>query len=230
MLANNYNTIVNEIETQCIQMQKNENGVLLLAVSKTKSVEEIQLLYDLGVRDFGENQVQELLTKYEVLPKDIRWHMIGHLQRNKVKYIAPFIHMIHSVDSIRLAETIEKEARKNSRIIDVLVEINIAKENTKYGIMANELHDFLNAMVRFENIQCRGLMTVAPNVQNPEENRKYFKIMYDLYVDIISKKRDNNCMNVLSMGMSKDYIIAIQEGATVVRIGSNLFGNRSYIR
>lgn len=227
MIENNYKRIKNEIKESCSN-RGSSDVVTLLAVSKTKSIEEIQVLYKLGVRDFGENQVQELIKKHELLPKDIRWHMIGHLQRNKVKYIAPFIYCIHSVDSIRIAEMIDKEAKKCSRVIPILVEINIANEESKFGIKYESTDDFISELSKLNNIEVKGLMTVAPNTEDNEKNRKFFKLMYELYIDISTKKRDNVDMSVLSMGMSKDYQIAIEEGATIVRVGSSLFGDRFY--
>lgn len=230
MLTDNYNTAIDNINISSAKFNNSNLQATLLAVSKTRSVEEILTLYDLGVRDFGENQVQELVKKYEVLPKDIRWHMIGHLQRNKVKYIAPFIYCIHSVDSVRLAEEINKQGIKNNRIISILLEVNISHEESKFGINPASLNQFLDDITDLNNILLHGLMTVAPNTEQAEENRTYFKNMFKLYVDIQSKKRDNIDITVLSMGMSKDYTVAIEEGATIVRIGSDLFGDRIYIR
>lgn len=227
MIAENYNRIKKNILDS--QNKSNlGNEVCLLAVSKTRSVEEIMQLYNLGVRDFGENQVQELVRKYEELPKDIRWHMIGHLQRNKVKYIAPFIYCIHSVESIRLADMIDKEAKKNNRSIDVLIEVNIAIEDSKFGLNESEIEEFMMDMESYKNLIIKGFMTVAPNNDISEKNRDFFVNMYKIYIDNSQKKRDNIDINVLSMGMSKDYNIAIEEGATIVRIGTDLFGNRFY--
>lgn len=230
MLKKNYEQILDKIDNTCNSTNIPNSSVTLLAVSKTRTVEEIRILYDLGVRDFGENQVQELVKKYELLPKDIRWHMIGHLQRNKVKYIAPFIHCIHSVDSIRLAAEINKYAIKNNRIISVLIEINIANESSKFGLDIKEVPDFLDEIHVSKNIISNGFMTVAPYTQSPEDNREYFKKMYKLYIDIQNENRDNVNISVLSMGMSDDYQIAIEEGATIIRVGTELFGQRNYIR
>lgn len=230
MLKDNYERILSEISRSCDNVKLATSKVTLLAVSKTRTIEEIQTLYDMGVRDFGENQVQELVKKYDALPKDIRWHMIGHLQRNKVKYIAPFIYCIHSVDSERLALEINKQALKYGRKISILIEINIGNESSKFGLKYDEINSFLPNLASFENIEINGFMTVAPYTVNPKENREYFQKMYELYVDNQKKKRDNVNIIELSMGMSNDYTIAIEEGATIVRVGTELFGQRSYIR
>lgn len=226
MLRDNLITIKDNIASSCSISGREVDTVELLAVSKTKAIPAIMEAYELGLRSFGENKVQELVSKYEEMPKDIKWHMIGHLQRNKVKYIAPFISCIHSVDSLRLAETIDKEAQKHNRIIDVLVEVNVSNEESKFGLRIDEVNNFLNSIYHLKNIQVTGLMTIAPNPHDQNENRPYFKELHKLFVDIKQEKRDNVNMNVLSMGMSKDYKIAIEEGSTVIRIGSNLFGSR----
>lgn len=227
MIENNLYTINERIEVASKLAGRNKEDITLLAVSKTKSNEAILDTYHLGLRSFGENKVQELVEKYHTLPKDINWHMIGHLQRNKVKYIAPFISCIHSVDSTRLAETINKEGIKNNRVISILIEINMANEESKFGIKPCELAEFLEYIKTLTNVRVDGLMTIAPNPSDPENNRVYFNDLYKLFVDNQAKKSDNVSMNVLSMGMSKDYMIAIQEGATIIRIGSDLFGSRS---
>ena len=188
----------------------------------------IQELYDAGCRNFGENKVQELIDKYEILPKDICWHMIGHLQRNKVKYIVDKVSLIHSVDSLRLAQTIEKEAEKKNCVVDILIEINMAREESKYGIYPEELEALLREISHLSHIRVKGLMTVAPNVKNPEENRKIFTEMKKLSVDIAKKNIDNIIMSILSMGMSNDYNIAVEEGANMVRVGTSIFGARNY--
>lgn len=226
MIKENYDLIKNNITSTCKKTNRKVDEVELLAVSKTKPMSDIMTLYDLGQRSFGENKVQELVEKYEGMPKDINWHMIGHLQRNKVKYIASFVNCIHSVDSVRLAETINKEAHKNSRIIDVLIEVNVASEESKFGLRIDDVVEFLDNISHLNNVNVRGLMTIPPNPKSPEENRMFFRSMYKLLVDINHEKRDNVNMNVLSMGMSKDYMIAIEEGATIIRVGSDLFGSR----
>lgn len=228
MLKDNLNYVIKNIHESCNAKGLNADDVTLIAVSKTKSVEMIQELYEVGCRNFGENKVQELVDKYEILPKDICWHMIGHLQRNKVKYIVDKVTLIHSVDSFRLAETIEKEAAKKNCVVDILIEVNMAKEESKYGIYPEDLEEFLGKINSFSHIRVKGLMTVAPNVKNSEENREIFTKMKKLSVDIAEKNIDNITMSILSMGMSNDYTIAIEEGANMVRVGTSIFGARNY--
>ena len=172
--------------------------------------------------------MQELTEKYEVLPKDIRWHMIGHLQTNKVKYIADKVELIHSVDSLKLAETIEKEAAKRHRTIDILVEVNVAEEESKFGLKVEEVIPFIEKVAGFSHINVRGLMTIAPFVENPEKNRSVFADLRKLSVDITEKNIDNVNVSILSMGMTNDYEVAIEEGATMVRVGTGIFGARNY--
>lgn len=222
MLKDNLNHVIENIHKSC------KNEVTLIAVSKTKPAEMIQELYDAGCRNFGENKVQELIDKYEILPKDICWYMIGHLQRNKVKYIVDKVSLIHSIDSLRLAQTIEKEAEKKNCVVDILIEINMAREESKYGIYPEELEALLREISHLSHIRVKGLMTVAPNVKNPEENRKIFTEMKKLSVDIAKKNIDNIIMSILSMGMSNDYNIAVEEGANMVRVGTSIFGARNY--
>ena len=185
-------------------------------------------LYRAGQRDFGENYIQELRKKHDDLPKDIRWHMIGHLQRNKVKYIAEYIHLIHSVDSYALAETIDKEAAKHNRIIPILIEVNVGGEESKFGVTPEETTALVEQISHLPNIRIEGLMTSAPYVEDPEEDRECFANLRDLSVDIDSKKIDNVKVNALSMGMSNDYIVAVEEGSTMVRVGTSIFGARDY--
>ncbi len=228
MLKENFNKVENHIQKICDRKGIDRSTVTLIAVSKTKPVEMLNEIYDAGCRDFGENKVQELADKYEVMPKDIRWHMIGHLQRNKVKYIIDKVSMIHSVDSLRLAETIEKEAAKKNCYIDILLEVNMAREESKYGVFPEDIYDLLEKISKFPHIHVKGLMTVAPYVDNPEDNRVVFEKMRKLSVDIESKKIDNIIMSVLSMGMTNDYEIALEEGADMVRVGTAIFGERNY--
>ncbi|MGM5630091.1 YggS family pyridoxal phosphate-dependent enzyme [Apibacter raozihei] len=201
-------------------------NVKLIAVSKTRSVEEIQAMYDAGQRDFGENKVQELTQKYPVLPKDIHWHQIGHLQKNKVKYIAPFIDLIHSVDSEELLQTINKEAKKNSRVISVLLQIKIAQEETKYGLSFDEALKLLveKESGKFEHVKIRGCMGMASFTDNINQIKEEFSSLNNFYV---SHQKEFD-LTILSMGMSDDYPIAIECGSTMVRIGSKLFGPRDY--
>lgn len=206
--------------------------VKCVAVSKTKPVEEIMRLYDLGHRFFGENKVQEMVLKYERLPKDIEWHLVGHLQTNKVKSIAGFISLIHSVDSLHLLETINREALKAERIIDVLLQMYIATEETKYGMDRNELNTLLESesCQSMRNIRIRGLMGIASFTADVVQVRNEFRTLKNTFEEIKSDyfKGDDH-FSELSMGMSGDYTIAIEEGATIIRIGSILFGERNYI-
>lgn len=228
MLKENYNEVNENIKKSCSRCKRNENEVTLIAVSKTKPVSMLKEIYDAGSRDFGENKVQEILEKYDHFPKDLRWHMIGHLQTNKVKYIADKVYMIHSVESEKLAKEISKQAVKAGRIIPILIEVNVALEETKFGITVNECESFIENIHKLPGIAIKGLMTIAPFVENPEDNRKYFKILKQLSVDIMKKNIDNVSMEILSMGMSGDYQIAIEEGATYVRVGTAIFGERNY--
>lgn len=228
MIGDNIEKIRQEITDVSVKSGRNPSEVTLIAVSKTKPISMLKEAYDKGIRDFGENKVQEILSKYEELPKDIRWHMIGHLQRNKVKSIVDKVYMIHSVDSVRLAEEISKEAIKKELCIPILIEVNIAEEESKYGIKESELWEFVEEISRFPGICVKGLMTVAPYVENPEENRQHFVRLRQLSVDIKKKNIDNVSMDILSMGMTGDYLTAISEGSTYVRVGTGIFGERNY--
>jgi len=228
MIKQNIISVKNNI-SQAMKNSKTEQAVTLIAVSKTKPVEDIKEAYDAGIRDFGENKVQELSKKYELLPKDIRWHMIGHLQRNKVKDVVGKAALIHSVDSLRLAEEISKESAKKNLVTDILIEVNIAMEESKFGFSDYEtLLTFLQNIASLPNICVKGLMTVAPYTENPEENRCYFSKLRQLAVDIMLENIDNISMDILSMGMTGDYEVAIEEGATYVRVGTGIFGERNY--
>lgn len=202
--------------------------VKLIAVSKTKPVSALEEAYACGCRDFGENKVQELVDKYEALPKDIRWHMIGHLQRNKVKYIVDKVYLIHSVDSLRLAQEIEKEAAKHKKTVNILLEVNVAEEESKFGVTPDDVLELVKEVVKMPHIRIKGLMTVAPYVENAEENRPYFGKLKKIFVDIIHKNIDNVFMEEISMGMTGDYEVAITEGATYIRVGTGIFGERNY--
>ena len=207
----------------------------LVAVSKTKPVEDILELYDLGQRDFGENYVQELVGKYEQLPKDIRWHYIGHLQSNKVKYIAPFIHLIHGVDSLGTLKEINKQALKNNRLINCLLQVYIAKEETKFGLDSDELHELIRYFDKLStpienslsSLKIIGLMGMASFSNNMYLVRTEFKYLKDLFDNCTQPQTSNIKLQTLSMGMSADYKIALEEGSNMVRIGSLLFGERS---
>ena len=228
MLKENYEEVQKKITEACKRAGRNREEVTLIAVSKTKPVEMLSEIYDLGERNFGENKVQELTEKEEVLPKDIHWHMIGHLQRNKVKYIIDKVAMIHSVDSLRLAQTIEQEAAKKDLVMPILLEVIVAEEECKFGLTTNEVLPLLEKISIFSHIKVMGLMTIAPFVKNPEENREVFRTLKKLSVDINAKNINNVNMSVLSMGMTGDYQVAVQEGSTMVRVGTGIFGERNY--
>ena len=202
-------------------------GVTLIAVSKTKSIEAIKEAYDAGQRDFGENRVQELVPKHEALPKDIRWHLIGHLQSNKVKYIAPFVHMIHSVDTENLLAEINKQAQKNNRVIPVLLQIFIAQEETKFGFSFEEADKLLNNSpgVKYPGVKISGLMGMATNTENESQVRGEFHSLHDFFVQAPFRIQ-NSEFRILSMGMSSDWEIAVKEGSTMIRVGSSIFGER----
>ena len=228
MIKENIKNVQSKIEQACKNAGRDLDTAHLIAVSKTKPVSMLQEAYDAGIRDFGENKVQEILEKYDKLPGDIRWHMIGHLQRNKVKYIIDKVCLIHSVDSLRLAEEISKEAVKHNLTMPVLIELNIGEEDSKFGLSLEDCEDMIHKISSLPNIEIKGLMTVAPFVENGEENRQYFTAMKQLSVDIMTKNIDNVCMDILSMGMTGDYETAIEEGATHVRVGTGIFGERNY--
>lgn len=203
--------------------------VQLVAVSKTKPVEDIQALYDLGQRDFGENYIQELVEKETLLPKDIRWHSIGHLQTNKVKYIAPFVHLVHGVDSWKLLKEINKQGDKYNRVIDCLLQVHIAQEETKFGMDENEVREVLAKSPELTHIRLRGMMGMASFTLNEEKVRNEFRYLKKLYDSCTTSIPDPSHWNILSMGMSGDYTTAIEEGSTMVRVGSLLFGVRGMI-
>ena len=211
MIENNIKEILKEL---------NNTNTNLIAVSKTQPTSVIQQVYDAGIKDFGENKVQELLTKIDKLPKDIKWHMIGHLQTNKVKDLIDKVYLIHSVDSVKLANVIDKCAKKKNIKVNILLEINIANEDSKYGFKTNEIEEAIKCIKNLSNINIQGFMCVAPNTNTPENNRIFFKQMKEL-ADTYNYKK-------LSMGMSNDYKIAIQEKSTYIRIGTKIFGNRNY--
>ncbi len=228
MVTENLHAVEERIGAACERAGRNRDEVTLVAVSKTKPVEMIREAYDAGIRDFGENKVQEMMEKQEQLPGDIRWHMIGHLQRNKVKYLIGKVHLIHSVDSLRLAQDISAQSIKNDVDTDILIEVNIAGEASKFGISRDEALTLVEQAALLPRIHIKGLMVVAPYVDDPEENRSYFKQMKQLSLDIESKNIDNATVCMLSMGMTGDYEVAIEEGATRVRVGTGIFGERNY--
>ena len=228
MIKENYLDVQKKVVAACERAGRDPKEVTLIAVSKTKPVSMIEELLPLGVVDFGENKPQELKEKYEVLPKDLKWHMIVHLQINKVKYIIDKACMIHSLESLRLAETIQSEAEKHQVIMPVLIEVNAAQEESKFGLTLNETPAFIEQVAAFPNLRVSGLMTIAPFFENPEDNRVHFQNLYNLFIDIKQRNIDNVSMCNLSMGMTNDYEVAIEEGATMVRVGTGIFGARSY--
>ena len=229
MIRENIEEVKEKIRLACVKSERDMNDVTLIAVSKTKPLPMLQEAYECGIRDLGENKVQELMEKIPAMPDDIRWHMIGHLQRNKVKYIVDKVYLIHSVDSLRLAEEISKEACKKNVCVNILVEVNVAEEDTKFGTTCEDAIALVENISRLPNLKIHGLMTIAPNVENEEENRIYFNRLKQLSVDIRSKNIDNVYMDVLSMGMTGDYQIAVEEGSTYVRVGTGIFGSRIYV-
>ncbi len=229
MITENLQLVEEKIRMACQRSGRRREDVTLIAVSKTKPVSDIQKAYAAGIRQFGENKVQELDQKIGQLPADIQWHLIGHLQRNKVKYIAGRVSLIHSVDSYRLAEEINIHAKKRNIRIPVLLEINAAGEESKFGVRPEEAAELVEEILPLDGVKIQGLMTVAPFVSNPEENREIFRAMKQLSVDIAGKNYDNVSMDTLSMGMTNDYEIAIEEGATMVRVGTGIFGERVYV-
>lgn len=207
---------------------RDKHTVKLIAVSKTKPLEDLLEAYSLGERDFGENKVQELVDKYENMPKDARFHMIGHLQKNKVKYLIGKTVLIHGVDSYELAMVIEKECVKAHSSMDILVEVNVAREASKFGLLPENVIDTIKKISKLPHVHIKGLMTIAPYVEDAELNRQYFVALKELSIDIKSQNIDNVSMEILSMGMTGDYMVAIEEGATYVRVGTGIFGERNY--
>ncbi|MBQ8318170.1 MAG: YggS family pyridoxal phosphate-dependent enzyme [Lachnospiraceae bacterium] len=228
MLKDNYDAVVKKIADACERAGRNPEEITLIAVSKTKPLSDIEELIGHGVKEFGENKVQELTSKYEEVSCKVNWHLIGHLQTNKVKYIVDKACLIHSVDSLKLAKEIDKEAAKKSVICDILVQVNVANEDTKFGLELEDTAKLVEDISKLPNVRIKGLMTIAPFVDNPEDNRGYFSQLKQLSLDIKSKNIDNVDMSILSMGMTNDYEVAIEEGATMVRVGTGIFGERNY--
>lgn len=228
MVAENYRAVEQKVCEACARSGRAREEVTLIAVSKTKPVEMLREVMEAGADVFGENKVQELCDKYEVLPKSLHWHMIGHLQRNKVKYIVDKAELIHSVDSLRLAEEISKEAVKKNVQVNILIEVNVAEEESKFGVAVADTEALVREIAVLPHIHIQGLMTIAPYVTNQEENRTVFRTLKKLAVDIKMKNIDNVHMDALSMGMTGDYQVAIEEGATMVRVGTGIFGERDY--
>ncbi len=227
-ITENLSMVENKIAAACKRAGRERDEVKLIAVSKTQPVEAIREAIEYGINSFGENRVQELREKTEIIKDNLDWHLIGHLQTNKVKYVVGKVSLIHSLENIRLAEALDKEAAKLGITVDVLAEINVAKEDTKFGVNPEDAENFIREVSKFPNINIKGLMTVAPYTDISEENRKYFRQLKKIMVDLNSKNIHNVSMNVLSMGMTGDYEVAIEEGATLVRVGTGIFGSRNY--
>lgn len=228
MIKENVAEVEARIQAACERAGRRREEVTLIAVSKTKPVRDIYEVMETGIKDFGENKVQEMCDKIEMIQQPLNWHMIGHLQRNKVKYIVDKATLIHSVDSLRLAQQISQEAQKKSVESNILIEVNVAEEESKFGLSTAEVIQMVEEISKLPSVHIKGLMTVAPFTDNPEENRPYFRNLKQLAVDIAEKNIDNVTMSVLSMGMTGDYEVAIEEGATMVRVGTGIFGARIY--
>lgn len=229
MIKDNLKEVEERIVKACERAGRDRSEVTLIAVSKTKPVEAIEEAMECGATHFGENKVQEIVDKWDTISSPLNWHMIGHLQRNKVKYIVDKVVLIHSVDSYRLAEQINEEAKKKNLIVKILIEVNVAGEESKFGVSPDETLALVEQISTLSNVKIMGLMTIAPFVSNPEENRVYFQELRKLNIDIKSKNIDNVCMDILSMGMTGDYEVAVEEGATMVRVGTGIFGERNYV-
>ena len=228
MLAENLQEVRAEIEAAARRAGRNPEDVLLLAVTKTHPVAVVREAIAAGLTELGENRVQELLEKQAQITDPVRWHLIGHLQTNKVKNVVGRVAFIHSVESLRLAEEISRKAVALGLVQNVLVELNMAGEESKFGLKPEECRAFLRQIAPLPGLKVKGLMTVAPFVEDPERNRVYFRQMRELSVDIAAEKLDNVDMEHLSMGMSNDFAVAVEEGATIVRVGTRLFGERTY--
>ena len=225
-IRDHLNEVRENIQKACEKAGRSPQEVTLIAVSKTKPLFMLEEAYEAGARDFGENKVQEILEKHPKMPEDARFHMIGHLQRNKVKQVLPHAVLIHSVDSYRLAEQISQEAGKLGITAKILLEVNVAKEECKFGMMPEDVEEMAGQIAALPHLQIEGLMTIAPFVDDPEKNRPVFRKLYQLSVDIKKKNIDNVNMGVLSMGMTGDYQVAVEEGSTMIRVGTGIFGAR----
>ncbi len=224
----NIRKVKENMKNACLKAGRAPEDTTLIAVTKTKPFEMLMEAYDAGVRDFGENKVQDLMAKFELAPKDSRFHMIGHLQKNKVKYLIGNVYLIHGVDSYELAEVIDKESKKKNVVTNILVEVNVAGEESKFGTTSKDAKEVVKKIASLSNVKVKGLMTIAPYVVDPEENRQYFVELRNLLIDINKENIDNISMDILSMGMTGDYCVACEEGATYVRVGTGIFGERDY--
>lgn len=228
LLQDNLKKVQENIRKACKKAGRNEEEVTLIAVSKTKPLSDLEEILDAGVIEFGENKVQELCDKFEHIKSPVHWHMIGHLQTNKVKYIVDKVCLIHSVDSLKLASQISKEAEKKQVECDVLIEVNVAQEESKFGITTDETLTLIREVAVLPHVHIKGLMTIAPFVDDPEENRPVFRSLYELSKTVAKEQIPDVSMEILSMGMTNDYMVAIEEGATMVRVGTGIFGERNY--
>lgn len=227
MIRENLENVHANIRAACKRAGRDISEVTLICVSKTKPVSMIEEAFSCGEREYGENKAQELKEKSEILPADCNWHMIGHLQTNKIKYILGHACLIHSVDTLHLAEALEEACVKKNTECDILVEVNVANESSKFGATKEETMALVREIAKLPHVHIKGLMTIAPFTEDAEENRMYFRNLHKLYVDIGSQNIDNVSMTVLSMGMTGDYEVAIEEGATHVRVGTGIFGERN---
>jgi hypothetical protein len=227
-IKDNLNEVKDRIAQAAIRSGRQPEEITLIAVTKTLPVDVINAAMTFGVTDIGENKVQEVMDKYDSILNEPKWHLIGHLQSNKVKYIADKVSLIHSVDSLRLAEEISKRCEKIEKVMDVLIQINVAEEDTKFGIKREEIYELVEQVSALPNIRIKGLMAIAPNTDNDEALRKYFSEMKDIFETLKKTMYNRTDMTYLSMGMSNDYEIAIEEGANMVRIGTGIFGARNY--
>ena len=226
----NLKVVEENIKNAAIASGRDPKDITLIAVTKTKPFEMLMEAYDEGIRDFGENKVQDLVAKWELAPKDSRFHMIGHLQKNKVKYLIGKAFLIHGVDSYELAAEIEKQSAKTNTVTNILIEVNVAGEETKFGVSLEETKDLVKKIAVLPHVHIKGLMTIAPYVDIDEDNRQYFVDLRHLLIDIDKENIDNVDMDVLSMGMTGDYKVAVSEGATYVRVGTGIFGERNYTK
>lgn len=227
MLREHLEEIESNIQSACARAGRSRESVRLIAVSKTQPVSAIEEAYALGLRDFGENKVKEMLGKESQLPEDIRWHLIGHLQTNKVRQVLSKTVLIHSLDSLKLLDAVDFEAMKQRIVVEGLLEVNVAEEESKFGFLPEELWGLLNRLCQYKNLKIRGLMTVAPFTINQEDNRAVFRKLKEISIDTRWNTLDNINMDILSMGMTGDYSVAIEEGATIIRVGTGLFGARN---
>ena len=229
-ISENLKVVEKRIQAACDRAGRDRSEVTLIAVSKTKPVSDIREAMDCGITVFGENKVQEIRDKTEEIKEPLHWHMIGHLQTNKVKYLPGKVDMIHSCDKLSLAEEIEKQAAKNDLVMDVLCEVNMAGEDTKFGLTPEETPEFVRTIAKFPHVRVRGLMTIAPYTDDPESNRVYFRGLRELLESLKAENIQGTKLDTLSMGMTGDYEVAIEEGATFVRVGTGIFGERDYSR